>query len=177
MTVLAMASCAAAYADGQPLSGEKSAGQAWLERQDSATRAMLEMYGATEEYLAMQAQMDDIVAQQERTEQKRKTQNLLIIALSLIIALIPTVAVIRMAVQGKFRNPTAGGILRAVLILLAGGVVLFALNYGWFYLRANYGQEMNKVLAGLIVVGLVVLAIVMMRKDKPEKKDSGSSPE
>ena len=168
-----MASCAAAYADGQPSSGEKSAGQAWLERQDSATRAMLEMYGATEEYLAMQAQMDDIVAQQERTEQKRKTQNLLIIALSLIIALIPTVAVIRMAVQGKFRNPTAGGILRAVLILLAGGVVLFALNFGWFYLRVNYSDEMNKILAGLIVIGLVVLAIVLMRRNK----DSGSSPE
>ena len=167
VTVLAM-SCAAAYADGQS-SDKKSAGRAWLERQDSSTRAMLEMYGATDEYLAMQAQMDDIVAQEERAEQHRKTQNLLLIVLSLIIALIPTVSIIRMAVQGRFRDAGAGGILRAVLILLAGGAVLFALNFGWFYLRVNYSDEMNKVLAALIVVGLVVLALVMMRKDKPKE--------
>ena len=163
-------SCAAAYAEGQS-SDTKSAGRAWLERQDSSTRAMLEMYGATDEYLEMQAQMDEIVAQEERAEQQKKTQNLLIIALSLIIALIPTAAIIRMAVQGKFRGAGAGGILKAVLILLAGGVVLFALNYGWFYLRVNYSQEMNKVLAGLIVVGLVVLAVVFMRKDKPKEQE------
>ena len=170
IAVLAV-SCAAAYAEGeQP--DKKSAGRAWLERQDSSTRAMLEMYGATDEYLEMQAQMDDIVAQEERTEQQKKTQNLLIITLSLIIALIPTVAVIRMAVQGKFKEAGAGGIIRAVLILLAGGTVLFALNFGWFYLRVNYAQEMNKVLAGLIVAGLVVLAIVMMRKEKTVEKDS-----
>ncbi len=169
MTVLAMASCAAAYADGQPSSGEKSAGQAWLERQDSATRAMLEMYGATEEYLAMQAQMDDIVAQQERAEAAKKSRNRIIALISLAVALVPTIVVIRMAIQGKFEKPSIGAMISAAVVLILGGALLFALNFGWLQLRVNYGREMNIVLAALIVVALTVVAIVFMRKNKPEE--------
>ena len=167
LSILAV-SCAAAYADGQS-SDKKSAGRAWLERQDSSTRAMLEMYGATNEYLEMQAQMDEIVEQHARTEKQKKTQNRLIIALSLIVALVPVMAVIRMAAQGKFQKPGSRAILKAILVLLAGGAVLFALNYGWLYLRANAAAEMNYVLSALIVIGLLVLAIVWLRKDKTDK--------
>ena len=136
----------------------------WLEKQDSATRAMLEMYGATEEYLAMQDQMDAIIEQAEQTEKnERRTQ---------AVALWPVVSGIR--TFSKIENRTRGGMLVAIGILLLGAGVLFAFNYGALMFRHKEPHLFNLILAFGLVIAIVVLAVLMLRKD-PKKNETQKS--
>ena len=140
----------------------------WLEKQDSATRAMLEMYGATEEYLAMQDQMDEIMEQSEQAEQNERRTQLIIIGISLLVALWPVVSGIRTFSQVE--NKTRGGMLVAIGILLLGAGVLFAFNYGTLMLRHKEPHLFNLILAFGIVIAIIVLAVLMLRKD-PKNDD------
>lgn len=139
----------------------------WLEKQDSATRAMLEMYGASEEYLAMQDKMDEIVEQSEQAEQSERRTRLFIIGISSLVALWPVVSGIR--TFSKVENKTRGGMLVAIGILLLGAGVLFAFNYGTLMLRHKEPHLFNLILAFGIVIAIIVLAVLMLRKDP--KKD------
>lgn len=47
---------------------------------------------------------------------------------------------------------------------VAGGVVLFGLNYGVLYLKLKYGDGFNTTLAFLIVAGLVAGSIYLLNK-------------
>ena len=159
-----MASCAAAYADGQPSSGEKSAGQAWLERQDSATRAMLEMYGATEEYLDMQDQADRILEDSEQAQKRERNARLIIIGVSLLAAVWTFVSGIRTIRQAE--GKTRGGMILAIGVLLLGCAGIFAFNYGVLLFRHKAPDAFNLLMAFGIVIALIVLAVVMLRKKR-----------
>lgn len=141
----------------------------WLEKQDSATRAMLEMYGASEEYLAMQDKMDEIVEQSEQAEQSERRTRLFIIGISSLVALWPVVSGIRMFSRAE--NKTRGGMLAAIGVLLAGAGVLFAFNYGTLMLRHKEPHLFNLILAFGIVIAIVVLAMLMLRKDPKNDKE------
>jgi hypothetical protein len=54
--------------------------------------------------------------------------------------------------------------VRALGVALAGGVVLFGLNYGVLYLKLKYGDGFNTTLAFLIVAGLVAGSIYLLNK-------------
>ncbi len=139
----------------------------WLEQQDSATRAMLEQYGASEEYLSMQDQMLEIEKQSDRAAQKENQTRLVILGISLLVALWPVISGIRMLSQTE--NKTRGGVIASIGILLAGAGVLFALNYGTLMLRHHEPQLFNSLLALAVVIAILVLAILMLRKDPPKK--------
>lgn len=144
----------------------------WLEKQDSATRAMLEMYGATEEYLAMQDQMDAIIEQAEQTEKNERRTQAVILVISLAVALWPVVSGIR--TFSKIENRTRGGMLVAIGILLLGAGVLFAFNYGALMFRHKEPHLFNLILAFGLVIAIVVLAVLMLRKD-PKKNETQKS--
>ena len=139
----------------------------WLEQQDSATRAMLEQYGASEEYLSMQDQMLEIENQSDRAAQKENQTRLVILGISLLVALWPVISGIRMLSQTE--NKTRGGVIASIGILLAGAGVLFALNYGTLMLRHKEPALFNLLFALIFVVAIIVVAIFMLRKDPPKK--------
>ena len=139
----------------------------WLEQQDSATRAMLEQYGASEEYLSMQDQMLEIENQSDRAAQKENQTRLFILGISLLVALWPVISGIRMLSQTE--NKIRGGVIASIGILLAGAGVLFALNYGTLMLRHKEPALFNFLFALIFVVAIIVVAILMLRKDPPKK--------
>ena len=147
-------------------SAAAQAGHPWLEKQDSATRAMLEQYGATEEYLNMQDKMDEIMTVSEQAEQDERRAQLIIIGISLLAALWPVASGIRMLSRTEER--TRGGMLAAIGILLLGVGILFAFNYGTLMLRHKEPELFNLILTLGIVIAIAVLAIVLLRKN-PKK--------
>ena len=131
---------------------------------------MLEQYGATEEYLNMQDKMDEIMTQSEQAEQNERKAQFIIIGISLLVALWPVMSGIKMLSRTEDR--TRGGMLAAIGILLLGAGVLFALNYGTLMFRHKAPELFNLLLAFGIVIAIVVLAILMLRKDPGKGKDS-----
>ena len=133
---------------------------------------LLRAYGATDEYMEMQRQMDDYLARQEKREQQKKTQRTIMLVLSLAVAVVP-VCVIGKRIIEHPEERTLKGVTLALLIALAGGVVLFAINYGWMYIRVEYGDAINFPMALLITIGIAAGAIFLMnKKDKKVEKDS-----
>lgn len=139
----------------------------WLEQQDSATRAMLEQYGASEEFLSMQDKMLEIENQSDRAAKEENRSRLIILGISLLAAAWPIISGIRMLSQTE--NKTRGGVIASIGILLAGSGVLFALNYGTLMLRHKEPALFNFLFALIFVIALIVVAILMLRKDPPKK--------
>ena len=139
----------------------------WLEQQDSATRAMLEQYGASEEYLSMQDKMLEIENQSDRAAKEENRSRLIILGISLLAAAWPIISGIRMLSQTE--NKTRGGVIASIGILLAGSGVLFALNYGTLMLRHKEPALFNFLFALFFVVAIIVVAILMLRKNPPRK--------
>lgn len=63
---------------------------------------------------------------------------------------------------GCKENPE--GPARALGVALAGGCVLFALNYGVFLLKIKMGDAFNTALTFLIVGALITGSIYLLRK-------------
>ncbi len=106
-------------------------------------------------------QLSEQIAQGEAKERESKTRILII---SLIIALIPAVYIGKDIVAGKTWQSNPDGTRRAVGTALAGGLVLFALNYGILYLKHRMGDSFNTALAFLLVAALLAFALHLLKK-------------
>lgn len=115
------------------------------------TRAVLERF----------EQAEREVQAAEAAARARKT---LMLAVAVLIGLIPVVVTGRRVLREKTWKDNPGGTVRALGTALAGGVVLFGLNYGVLYLKLKYGDGFNTTLAFLIVAALIAGSIYMLRK-------------
>ncbi len=115
------------------------------------TRAVLERFEDAER-LAQEAQA---------AARARKT---LLLALAGVIGLVPVAVIGRKILKEQTWKDNPGGTVRAIGASLAGGLVLFGLNYGVLYLKLKYGDGFNTTLAFLIVAGLVVGSIYLLNK-------------
>lgn len=115
------------------------------------TRAVLERF----------EQAEREVQAAEAAARARKT---LMLAVAVLIGLIPVVVTGRRILKEKTWKDNPGGTVRALGVALAGGVVLFGLNYGVLYLKLKYGDGFNTTLAFLIVAGLVAGSIYLLNK-------------
>lgn len=115
------------------------------------TRAVLERF----------EQAEREVQAAEAAARARKT---LMLAVAVLIGLIPVVVTERRILKEKTWKDNPGGTVRALGVALAGGVVLFGLNYGVLYLKLKYGDGFNTTLAFLIVAGLVAGSIYLLNK-------------
>ena len=115
------------------------------------TRAVLERF----------EQAEREVQAAEAAARARKT---LMLAVAVLIGLIPVVVTGRRVLREKTWKDNPGGTVRALGVALAGGVVLFGLNYGVLYLKLKYGDGFNTTLAFLIVAGLVAGTIYLLNK-------------
>lgn len=84
--------------------------------------------------------------------------------LSLLIGLIPLGVIVRRILREKTWKENPSGTAKAIGIGLAGGALLFGLNYGVFLLKTHYGDAFNTVLAFLLVAALIVGCIFVLKK-------------
>ena len=132
----------------------------------AAAQSPEELYGEyitpeTRAILERSAQLEQEIQAARSSDKARKTTAL---AIAVLIGLIPPFAVGRRMIRGKTWKENPGGTARALGVALAGGCVLFALNYGVILLKIKMGDAFNTALAFLIVGALVAGSIFLLRK-------------
>ncbi len=131
-----------------------------------------EMYGSYDKdgkYRAMQEQMDRINRQVEEAERVKHENMMLALGISTLVGLVPVVVIGRKIIKGRSWETNPSGMWQALGIAFAGGVVLFAFNFLFFYLRFMYNKEFSKF--GPVVIGLIIIlgAIILLKWTKSRK--------
>ena len=132
----------------------------------AASQSPDELYGdyitpETRAILERSAQLEQEILAARAADKARKTMAL---AIAVLIGLIPPFAVGRRMIREKTWKENSGGTARALGVALAGGGVLFALNYGVILLKIKMGDSFNPALAFLIVGALIAGSIFLLRK-------------
>lgn len=115
------------------------------------TRAIMERYEEAER----RAQEAEAAAQGRKT---------LALVGAVLIGLIPLGSIGRRIIQEKSWKENPSGTAKAIGTGVAGGLVLFGLNYGVFLLKKKMGDAFHTSLAFLLVVGLIAGSIYLLRK-------------
>lgn len=126
-----------------------------------------EMYGEyiTPETRAILERAEQVERETMAAEAASKAKKTLALSVAILIGLIPLGYIGRDIIKGKTWKDNPGGTVKALVAGLAGGALLFGLNYGIFILKIRYGDEFNTTLAFLIVAALIVGAIFLMKKN------------
>lgn len=121
-----------------------------------------ELYEAysTPETRAVLERFEEAERRSQEAEAAAKARRTLALGGAILIGLIPLGYIVRK----KSWRDNPGGTVRALGVGLAGGVVLFGLNYGIFLLKIKMGDAFHITLAFLIVAALVAGAIYLMKK-------------
>ena len=143
---------------------QETADHPWLEQQDSATREMLKTYGADEAFLSAQDRMMENERLVEEARQKERRTQSLFLVLSALVALYPAGKAIAMARKGELKAYGAAGVVAFAFAILLGSAVLFAVNYGWLTLQYKMGDSLYFPISILFVLGLILSAIVLLKK-------------
>lgn len=131
----------------------------------AAAQTHEELYGdyITPETRAILERHEQAIQEAEAAQEAARARKTLILAVAGLIGLIPVVVIGRRVLREKTWKDNPGGTARALVAALAGGIVLFGLNYGVLYLKLKYGDAFNTALAFLIVAGLIVGCIYLLR--------------
>ena len=132
----------------------------------AAAQSPEELYGEyitpeTRAILERSSQLEQEIQAARAADKARKTMAL---AVALLIGFIPPFVVGRRIIREKTWKENPEGTARALVVALAGGCVLFALNYGVFLLKIKMGDAFNTALAFLIVGALIAGSIFLLRK-------------
>lgn len=132
----------------------------------AASQSWEELYGEyitpeTRAILERSAQLEQEIQAARAADKATKTMALTI---AVLIGLIPPFVVGRRIIREKTWKENPGGTARALGAALAGGFVLFALNYGVILLKIKMGDAFNLALAFLIVGALIAGSIFLLRK-------------
>lgn len=132
----------------------------------AASQSPEELYGEyitpeTRAILDRSAQLEQEIQAARSADKDMKTVSFV---LALVIGLNPLFVVCRRMIRGKTWKENPGGTARALGVALAGGGVLFGLNYGVFLLKIKMGDAFNTALTFLIVGALIVGSIYLLRK-------------
>ena len=124
-----------------------------------------ELYEAysTPETRAVLERFEEAERRSQEAEAAAKARRTLALG-AILIGLIPLGYIGREIIRKKSWRDNPGGTVRALGVGLAGGVVLFGLNYGIFLLKIKMGDAFHITLAFLIVAALVAGAIYLMKK-------------
>ena len=125
-----------------------------------------ELYEAysTPETRAVLERFEGAERRSQAAEAAAKARRTLALGGAILIGLIPLGYIGREIIRKKSWRDNPGGTVRALGVGLAGGVVLFGLNYGVLYLKIKYGDGFNTTLAFLMVAALIAGAIYLMKK-------------
>lgn len=125
-----------------------------------------ELYEAysTPETRAVLERFEEAERRSQEAEAAAKARRTLALVGAILIGLIPLGYIGREIIHKKSWKDNPSGTVRAVGTSLAGGAVLFGLNYGIFLLKMRMGDAFHIALAFLIVAALVAGAIYLMKK-------------
>lgn len=132
-----------------------------------ATQNPEDMYGEYDKdgkYRAMQEQVDKMNQQIAKAEEEKSEKQTMALWFALAAGLIPLLYLGKMIVQKKTWQDNPSGTVQALAIGLVGGIALFALNYGVFWLKIEYGSKFNSALAVALVLLLITGAIYILKK-------------
>ena len=98
----------------------------------------------------------------QEAEAAAKARRTLALGGAILIGLIPLGYIGREIIRKKSWRDNPGGTVRALGVGLAGGVVLFGLNYGIFLLKMRMGDAFNTSLAFLLVGILIAGSLYLL---------------
>ena len=127
---------------------------------------VLKMY---EQYLTPQEQavLDRFEEAQQRAEEAQEAERgkkRIALIVSLIVGLIPFCYLLVKSFRFNTWKDNPGGTVWGLVIGLAGGVLLFAINYGIFWLRFKYASQFSAVVTYALVGGLIIGVIYLLNK-------------
>lgn len=133
----------------------------------AAAQSPEELYGEyiTPEAQALLGRFEEAERQSQEAEAAAKSRRTLALSVAILIGLIPLVHIGRDIIRKKSWRDNPGGTVRALLTGIAGGVVLFGLNYGIFILKVRMGDAFNTTLAFLIVGALIAGSLYILNKN------------
>ena len=108
--------------------------------------------------------MEQISQQSEAAEQERNEKKTFILVISLLLGIIPISVVGKKIYRDRSWETNPQGMWRALGIALAGGAVLFALNYGVFYLKLIHNEVFQIAFPAAIALAVIVGVIIYWRK-------------
>lgn len=132
----------------------------------SSPEDMYGIYDKDGKYREMSEKMEQIIVQHEQAEKERQEKNMRILVVSLTIGLIPVCVVGGNVIRKQTWKTNSHGTIQALSIALAGGVALFAFNYGWFYLKYMQEEIFKWVLSIAFIILLIGIGIYVTRKNK-----------
>ena len=118
----------------------------------------------TPETRAIMERFEQAEREAQEAEALARARRMLILAMSVLIGLIPVTVNGRKILKEKTWKDNPSGTVSALLISVAGGVVLFGLNYGVLYLKFRYGDAFNTTMAFLLVAGLTAGGVYLLKK-------------
>ena len=127
---------------------------------------VLKMY---EQYLTPQEQalLDRFEESQQRSEEAqavKHTRQMIALIVSIIVGLIPFVYLLVKSFREDTWKNNPGGTVWGLVIGLAGGVLLFAFNYGLLWMRMNHEGLLNAIITYGLVGALIVGVIYLLNK-------------
>ena len=121
---------------------------------------MYAQYDKDGQYQAMQEQMDEVTQKSEAAEQEKSDEKTFVLVISLLLGLIPIAVVGKKIYKDRSWETNPQGMWRALGIAVAGGAVLFALNYGVFYLKLIHNEVFMIVFPASIALAVIVGVII-----------------
>lgn len=132
----------------------------------AAAQTPEEMYQEymTPETRAIMERFEEAERRAQEAEAAARGKKMLALAGAVLIGLIPLGVIGRRIIQEKSWKENPSGTAKAIGTGIAGGLVLFALNYGVFLLKIKMGDAFHTSLAFLLVGALIVGSIYLLRK-------------
>ncbi|MBO4813573.1 MAG: hypothetical protein J5523_01295 [Muribaculaceae bacterium] len=126
-----------------------------------------EMYGSYDKdgkYRAVQEQVDQINQQSADAQKEKSDKQSTVMWIAIIIGLIPLVYIGKQIIQEKTWKSNPKRTVQAIAMGLAGGALLFAIDYGIFMLKIEYGTRFNTLLVVAFVLFLIIGSIYVLKK-------------
>ncbi|MBQ4367536.1 MAG: hypothetical protein II786_05590 [Muribaculaceae bacterium] len=136
-----------------------------------ATPTPEEMYGSYDKdgkYRAMQEQVDQINQQSAKNQKEKSDKQSMVMWIAIVIGLIPLGFIGKQVIQEKTWKSNPKRTIQAIAMGLAGGALLFAIDYGIFMLKIEYGTRFNTILVVAFVLFLIIGSIYVLKKKKKE---------
>lgn len=132
----------------------------------STPEEMYGMYDKEGKYREMTEQVEQIRLRTEEAEKEKHTKKMIILVVSLVVGLIPVCVIGGKAIRNKTWKTNSAGTIQGLAIALAGGVVLFAFNYGWLYLKYLHKDIFKPLFSIAFIILLIGIGIYVMRNKK-----------
>ncbi|MBP5571119.1 MAG: hypothetical protein J6X39_00380 [Bacteroidales bacterium] len=131
--------------------------------QDDEIEKMYEQL-ITPEVQAIRDRFDQMEQRDAEVRAANQLRMTIALVISIIVGLIPFFWILVKSFKTGSWKVNPGGTVWGLAIALAGGVVLFALNYGIFWLRFKYDDAFNAVLTYGLVLALIIGVIYLLNK-------------